>query len=70
LIDYRGQADSFGRPLQVTVIAAADEIASAAEMVMKKSAGIPVAIVRGLSIESDSGSGRDLIRAPEQDIFR
>ncbi|HEY7544325.1 MAG TPA: coenzyme F420-0:L-glutamate ligase [Blastocatellia bacterium] len=70
LIDYRGQADSFGRPLQVTVIAEADEIASAAEMVMKKSAGIPVAIVRGLSIESDSGSGRDLIRAPEQDIFR
>ncbi len=70
LIDYRGQTDSHGRPLQVTVIAAADEIASAAELVMKKSAGIPVAIVRGLLIESAERSGRDLIRAPEQDIFR
>ncbi|MEW6212358.1 MAG: coenzyme F420-0:L-glutamate ligase [Acidobacteriota bacterium] len=70
LIDYRGQADSFGRPLQVTVIAAADEIASAAEMVMKKSAGIPVAIVRGFDLGSEEGSGRDLIRRAEQDIFR
>lgn len=70
LIDYRGQTDSFNRPLQVTVIAAADEIASAAELVMKKSAGIPAALVRGLMIESDRGSGRDLIRVPEQDIFR
>jgi coenzyme F420-0:L-glutamate ligase/coenzyme F420-1:gamma-L-glutamate ligase len=70
LIDYRGQIDTFGRPLQVTVIAAADEIASAAELVMKKSAGIPVAIVRGLMLEPDEGSGRDLIRAAEQDIFR
>jgi coenzyme F420-0:L-glutamate ligase/coenzyme F420-1:gamma-L-glutamate ligase len=70
LIDYRGRRDSFGRPLQVTVIAAADEIASAAEMVMKKSAGIPVAIVRGFDCQSSEGSGRDLIRRAEQDIFR
>lgn len=70
LIDYRGQKDSRGRPLKVTVMAIADELASAAELVMKKSAGIPVAIIRGFDYESSDGSGQELIRSAELDLFR
>jgi coenzyme F420-0:L-glutamate ligase/coenzyme F420-1:gamma-L-glutamate ligase len=70
LIDYRGQADSFGRPLRVTVIAVADELASAAELVMQKSAAVPVVIIRGFDYEAREASARELIRPPEQDLFR
>ncbi|MEK6299140.1 MAG: coenzyme F420-0:L-glutamate ligase [Acidobacteriota bacterium] len=70
LIDYRGETDSQGRPLRVTVIAVADEIASAAELVMKKKDGVPVAIVRGFDYDAREASGRELIRAPELDLFR
>lgn len=70
LIDYRGQKDSHGNPLRVTVIAIADELASAAELVMKKSAGIPVVILRGCEYESREASGVELIRVPELDLFR
>jgi coenzyme F420-0:L-glutamate ligase/coenzyme F420-1:gamma-L-glutamate ligase len=70
LIDYRGQEDSHGRAMKVTVMAVADEIASAAELVMKKSAGIPVAIVRGFDYDTADGSGAELIRAAEFDLFR
>lgn len=70
LIDYRGDRDSHGRPLQTTVIALADELASAAELVMRKSDGVPVAIIRGIDYKTDTGSGRDLIRAAELDMFR
>ncbi|HXU36474.1 MAG TPA: coenzyme F420-0:L-glutamate ligase [Blastocatellia bacterium] len=70
LIDYRGQDDSHGRAMKVTVMAVADEIASAAELVMKKSAGIPVAIVRGYDYDASESSGRELIRAEELDLFR
>ena len=70
LIDYRGETDSHGRPLRVTVIAVADEIASAAELVMKKKDGVPAAIVRGFDYDAREASGRELIRAPELDLFR
>lgn len=70
LIDYRGQLDSHGQLLRVTVIAAADEIASAAELVMKKSSGVAVAVVRGLDYEAGEGGGGELVRAPERDLFR
>ena len=70
LIDYRGQRDSHGRPMKVTVMAIADELASAAELVMKKSAGIPAAIVRGFDYEASEASGRELIRSAELDLFR
>ena len=70
LIDYRGQADSHGRPLKVTVIAIADELASAAELVMKKTTGVPVAIIRGVDYMAREASGRELIRLPEMDLFR
>jgi coenzyme F420-0:L-glutamate ligase / coenzyme F420-1:gamma-L-glutamate ligase len=70
LIDYRGQVDSHGNALKVTVIAVADELASAAELAMKKSNGVPVVIVRGFDYRSVDGSGRELIRVPELDLFR
>jgi len=70
LIDYRGQVDSHGNALKVTVIAVADEIASAAELAMKKSDGVPVVIVRGYDHDVVDGSGRELIRVPELDLFR
>jgi coenzyme F420-0:L-glutamate ligase / coenzyme F420-1:gamma-L-glutamate ligase len=70
LIDYRGQVDSHGNRLKVTVIAIADELASAAELVMKKSAGIPIAIIRGSDYEAREASAGELIRTPELDLFR
>ncbi len=70
LIDYRGQKDSHGHALKVTVIAIADELASAAELVMRKSSGIPAAIVRGFDYESRDASGLELIRVSELDLFR
>ena len=70
LIDYRGQNDSHGRPMKVTVMAIADELASAAELVMKKSAGIPLAIIRGFDYQQSEASGRELIRLAELDLFR
>ena len=53
-----------------SIIAIADELASAAELAMGKTDRTPVAIVRGMRARADSGSGRDLIRAPGLDIFR
>lgn len=70
LLDYRGQPDTQGRPLQVTVVAVADEVAAAAELVMGKTRKVPVAIVRGYDYEAAAGSGRELLRPPERDLFR
>src|SRR5215216_3108482 len=70
LIDYRGKPDSHGQPLRVTVIAVADELASAAELVMRKSAGIPVVIIRGFDYERRASSSRELVRPAENDLFR
>lgn len=71
IIDLRGGTDDRGQELRVTEVAIADEIASAAELVMGKAAGIPVAIVRGLDTSwFGAGSVRDLVRAPEDDLFR
>ncbi|MDW8275564.1 MAG: coenzyme F420-0:L-glutamate ligase [Candidatus Nitrosocaldus sp.] len=70
MMDYRGMRDMYGKELRVTSIAVADEIASAAELVMGKSKGIPVAIVRGLEYAQDEqASARDLIREESRDIF-
>jgi len=70
LIDYRGRVDSSGRPMQATVIAVADELAAAAELVMGKTLGIPVAVIEGLEHTEKQGSARDLIRPPEENLFR
>lgn len=68
---YIGKKDMFGRELRVTEIAVADEVASAAELVMGKAGGVPAAIVRGYGFERDEkGSSKHLIRPKKSDIFR
>lgn len=68
---YIGKKDMFGRKLHVTEIAVADEIASAAELVMNKSDGVPVAIVRGLKFDKDDrASAKPLVRPKKNDLFR
>jgi coenzyme F420-0:L-glutamate ligase/coenzyme F420-1:gamma-L-glutamate ligase len=69
-VDYRGQVDSHGRTLQATVLAIADELAAAAELVMGKVSAIPVAAVEGYAFPAAAGSGRALIRPPSEDLFR
>jgi coenzyme F420-0:L-glutamate ligase/coenzyme F420-1:gamma-L-glutamate ligase len=70
--DRRGERDLFGYVLKSKFIAIADEVASAAELVMgQASEGVPAAIVRGLKYErSDSSSISELIMSPEEDLFR
>jgi coenzyme F420-0:L-glutamate ligase/coenzyme F420-1:gamma-L-glutamate ligase len=68
--DYRGMDDPHGYPMEASVLAVADEIAAAAELVMGKTDGIPVAIVRGYSYSPASGSARALLMPPERDMFR
>ena len=70
IVDYRGTQDMFGNQLNVTQIAMADELASAAELVMRKSDRIPVAIVRGVKYVKQDGSIKPLIRPREEDLFR
>ena len=70
LMDYRGKHDASGKALQATIIAVADELASAAELVMGKSNAIPVAVIRGVALPQRLGIGCDLIRPVERDLFR
>jgi coenzyme F420-0:L-glutamate ligase len=71
VVDLRGGQDGMGRALQVTEVAVADEVAGAAELVMGKAARVPAAIVRGLDpVWFRAGSGRELVRAPADDLFR
>ncbi len=69
LIDLRGTPDDAGRELHATVLALADDLASAAGLVMRKTARAPVVVIRGLELEGD-GRGRDLIRPAAEDVFR
>jgi coenzyme F420-0:L-glutamate ligase len=71
VVDLRGEEDALGRVMQVTEVAVADELASAAELVMGKSSGIPVAVVRGVEPEwlRDADVG-ELVRPPQEDLFR
>jgi coenzyme F420-0:L-glutamate ligase / coenzyme F420-1:gamma-L-glutamate ligase len=69
LLDLRGVRDSVGYELRTTMIAVADEIAGAAELAMRKTAGIPAVIVRGLDLRGE-GSARDLVMPAERDLFR
>jgi coenzyme F420-0:L-glutamate ligase/coenzyme F420-1:gamma-L-glutamate ligase len=69
LEDWRGRKDGTGHGLRSTVVAVADEIAAAAELVRPKDAGIPAAVVRGLDV-AGVGSGQDLVMPPEKDLFR
>jgi len=72
VVDLRGTTDALGRELQVTEVAVVDEIASAAELVMGKAEGVPVAIVRGVdpSWLGDGSVVDDVVRDPADDLFR
>lgn len=72
VVDLRGSTDTFGRELMVTEVAAVDEIAAAADLVMGKAKGIAVAIVRGLAEEwfRPSSVAAEIVRSPAEDLFR
>jgi coenzyme F420-0:L-glutamate ligase/coenzyme F420-1:gamma-L-glutamate ligase len=72
VVDLRGSFDASGRRLEATEVAVADEVASAAELVMGKAAGIPVAVVRGVEPAwlRESSVRVEVIRPPAEDLFR
>jgi coenzyme F420-0:L-glutamate ligase/coenzyme F420-1:gamma-L-glutamate ligase len=67
---FEGQVDPTGYELRVTMLATADELAAAAELVMGKVDRVPVAVVRGLSRALGDGSAKELIRPAANDLFR
>ena len=69
LLDLRGEPDARGRPLEATLIAVADELAGAAELVMGKASGVPAALIRGYAVPPGEGSARELVMPPERDLF-
>lgn len=77
VLDLRGSRDTYGRELQVTEVAVVDEIAGAADLVMGKASGVPVAIVRGVDPAAFAGDRAarssvvdDIVRHPSEDLFR
>jgi dehydro coenzyme F420 reductase / coenzyme F420-0:L-glutamate ligase / coenzyme F420-1:gamma-L-glutamate ligase len=73
LVDLRGRVDSYGNRLSATIPAIADEVASAAELVKGKLAGIPVAVIRGLAhlvLDEDGPGAAAMIRPVDEDLFR
>lgn len=73
LDDLRGGTDAHGNPLSATVVATADELAAAGDLVKGKAAGLPVAVVRGLPhvVGGDAEEGaRALVRGAADDMFR
>ncbi len=70
LTDYRGQYDPYGYKLQASVIAVADELAAAAELVMGKVDRVPVALIRGYAYTPGSSTAQALLRDPATDMFR
>ena len=69
LLDLKGVRDRVGYELHATVIAVADELAGAAELVLGKTDGVPAAVIRGADV-SGEGSARELVMPPERDLFR
>jgi hypothetical protein len=70
LDDWRGRTDGDGRPLEVTEVAVADEVAAAADLVKGKASRVPAALLRGVSRPKGDGTARDLVRPPADDLFR
>ena len=69
-VDYRGTTDAQGRDLSATRICLADELAGAAEMVMGKTTGNCVAVVRGAPVLFGRGAATEIVRPPHEDLFR
>lgn len=70
LVDYRGQQDAHGKTLHATVIALADELAAASGLVMGKLNQVPAVVVQGVTTPEGTGSGHELIRPTEKDLFQ
>ena len=70
LEDLRGEPDADGRVMNSTVRAVADELASAAELALGKTAGRPVALVRGAAFSRGEGRIADVVMPAEMDLFR
>ena len=70
LADYRGQQDTFGQTMHASILAVADELASAAELVAYKFDSRPVALIRGYEFTRAEGSYRELLLDPARDLFR
>jgi len=70
LKDFRGKTDDHGKELSATVLAVADEIAAASGLLMRKTARIPVVVVRGYYFDHGEGSARELVRSRDRDLFR
>jgi coenzyme F420-0:L-glutamate ligase/coenzyme F420-1:gamma-L-glutamate ligase len=70
LVDLRGTKDAGGRLLEATVVALADEVAAASGLVMGKADGVPAAVLRGVRAEEPSLPALELVRPPEEDLFR
>lgn len=68
--DYVGTKDTFGRILRITAIAEADELCSAAELVMKKTKNCPFAIIRNFDFNPSAGTIKSVIRSEKTDLFR
>jgi len=68
-IDLRGTEDMYGRPLNVTQLAAVDALAAAAGLVMGKSSKTPAALIRGFAWNSAKNGIDSLLRAPDRDLF-
>lgn len=71
LRDLRGQPDLFGRTLRVTEVAIADEVAAAASLLMgQANEGLPVVLVRGMTLPDEGTAAATLVRPPAEDLFR
>jgi coenzyme F420-0:L-glutamate ligase/coenzyme F420-1:gamma-L-glutamate ligase len=70
LLDFRGKRDLVDRELHHTLVAVADELASAAGLLMEKDGAIPAVLVRGYNVRRGSGHAAELLRDPKKDLFR
>ena len=70
IVDLRGTKDASGRVLEATIVALADEVAAASGLVMGKADGVPAAVVRGVRTEDPPLPASELIRPPDEDLFR
>jgi coenzyme F420-0:L-glutamate ligase / coenzyme F420-1:gamma-L-glutamate ligase len=70
LRDFRNEKDDFGRLLRATVLATADELATAGGLIMRKTNRLPVVLIRGFHFEPGEHSMKEMLRAREQDLFR
>jgi len=70
ILDYQGKKDDFGKTLRITAIAVADEICSAAELVMGKTLRCPIAILRNYKFSNSEGTVKTMLRPDAEDLFR